>query len=82
MSFFLPFTPDKETSQEVESLGNQLVMCIVGAMSSATSPHRSVVCVWGVVMCLGGVYSMFVFLCMVYVLIVHVGCLCGVCLCL
>ena len=47
MSFFLPFIPDKETSQEVESLGNQLVMCIVGAISSATSPHRSVVCVWG-----------------------------------
>lgn len=47
MSFFLPFIPDKETSQEVESLGNQLVMGIVGAISSATSPHRSVVCVWG-----------------------------------
>ena len=41
-----------------------------------------VVCVCGVVMCLGGVCSMYVFLCMVYVLIVHVGCLCGVCVCL
>ena len=47
MSFFLPFIPDKETSQEVESLGNQLVTCIVGATSSVTLLHRSVVCVWG-----------------------------------
>ena len=56
VSLFLPFIPDKETSQEVKSLGNQLVMGIVGAMSSAASPHRSVVCVCGGCVVWGGNY--------------------------